>query len=169
VEVALPIVLLVLGFGLLVLEVFLPSMGALTVASLGCFAGSIVLAFQEGTTFGFTLLGAAAVGMPVVLIVSFKVFPKTPLGKHMILSGPGRLIRHATRAERRDLVGKIGVTLSRLRPSGIAEIEGQRIDVVTRGELVEPDVRVEVIENRGNRFVVRSVEEPAAEEEERLR
>ncbi|MHC4471473.1 MAG: NfeD family protein [Planctomycetota bacterium] len=168
-EVALPIILVLIGFALLVLEVFVPSMGLLTVASLGFLVGAMVMGFRQSSDFGFALLGVAAVGVPVVLIVSFKVFPKTPLGKHMILSGPGRHPKPATRAESRDLVGKEGVSLSSLRPSGIAEIAGRRIDVVTRGELVEPGVRIEVIESRGNRFVVRSVEEPAVEEEEELR
>ena len=168
-DLALPIVLLVFGFALLVLEVFIPSMRLLSIASLGCLLGSMVLGFRESTTIGFTMLGAAAVGVPTVLYAAFKLFPSTPLGKHMILSGIRRL-GSVTRTERLDLLGKEGVTVSALRPSGIAVIEGRRLDVITRGELIEAGVRIAVVENRGNRFVVRSVEPPAPEEhEEELR
>jgi membrane-bound serine protease (ClpP class) len=47
-----------------------------------------------------------------------------------------------------------GITLSALRPAGIAEIEGQRVDVVTKGEMVGRGDRVRVTEVEGNRVVV---------------
>ena len=35
-----------------------------------------------------------------------------------------------------DWVGKQGIAISPLRPAGVAEIEGKRLDVVTRGEFL---------------------------------
>ena len=45
----------------------------------------------------------------------------------------------------------------RLRPAGIAEIDGRRIDVVSDGEMIEPSVTVRVIQVEGNRVVVERV------------
>ena len=76
----------------------------------------------------------------------------------------------ATRSDRQELVGQEGVAKSRLRPSGTAEFAGERLDVVTRGEMVEPGDRIVIIENQGNRIVVRKVEETTGEtKEEKLR
>lgn len=51
-------------------------------------------------------------------------------------------------------VGAAGRSLSQLRPSGRAEVDGQVIDVVTPGVWIEPGAPVKVIEVAGNRIVV---------------
>ena len=43
------------------------------------------------------------------------------------------------------------------RPAGFAEIGGQRVDVVTRGENIEAGAVVKVLEVEGNRVVVGKV------------
>jgi membrane-bound serine protease (ClpP class) len=75
----------------------------------------------------------------------------------MILFRPKREASSAPREQRMALQGKTGVTVSTLRPSGIARIAGQRLDVVTRGEMIDPGVEIRVVEVLGNRIVVRAV------------
>jgi membrane-bound ClpP family serine protease len=43
-------------------------------------------------------------------------------------------------------------------PSGRVEIDGELVDVVTRGELIDRGDAVEVIETHANRVVVRRVQ-----------
>jgi len=57
-----------------------------------------------------------------------------------------------------DLVGREGVTVTPLRPAGMAEIDGAKVDVVALGDFIERDVRVRVVDNSGNRVVVRRIE-----------
>jgi membrane-bound serine protease (ClpP class) len=167
---ALPIGLLLLSFLLIVIEIFVPSFGAISLLAVASLVGSIVLAFAESETFGWALIGTSAVGIPVLLVISFKVFPSTPLGKHMILGAPKRHPEPATRSNRTDLVGREGIARSQLRPSGTADLDGERVDVVTRGELVDAGSRIRVIENRGNRIVVKAIETKSKEtDEEELR
>jgi membrane-bound serine protease (ClpP class) len=52
------------------------------------------------------------------------------------------------------LVGKEGVAVTPLRPSGTATIEGERINVVTEGGFVERNSKIVVVEVEGNRVVV---------------
>jgi len=59
--------------------------------------------------------------------------------------------------ENTDLVGQEGITESELRPVGIAVIGGNRIDVMTEGDYVEPNSRIRVIREEGNRIVVEQV------------
>jgi membrane-bound serine protease (ClpP class) len=58
------------------------------------------------------------------------------------------------------LVGAEGVASSPLRPTGVVRLGPEhgerRIDVVTRGEMIDAGTRVEVIEVDGNRVVVRA-------------
>jgi membrane-bound serine protease (ClpP class) len=59
------------------------------------------------------------------------------------------------------LTGAIGIARSDLRPGGIAEIDGQRVDVVSRGEYIPAGVAVEVVADEGYRRVVRRVDAPS--------
>ena len=54
-------------------------------------------------------------------------------------------------------IGKSGVAVTLLRPSGTAEVDGERLSVVTSGEFVQPGAPIEVILVAGNRIVVREL------------
>jgi membrane-bound serine protease (ClpP class) len=51
-------------------------------------------------------------------------------------------------------VGARGRTLSHLRPSGIAEIEGRRCDVIAKEKSIDAGVEVNVCRVEGNRIYV---------------
>jgi membrane-bound serine protease (ClpP class) len=55
----------------------------------------------------------------------------------------------------RRWIGKRGTALSPLRPAGIAELESERVDVVSQGEYIEANTPIEVVRVDGNRIVVR--------------
>jgi len=52
-------------------------------------------------------------------------------------------------------VGERGVSLTQLRPAGRVRIGKKSLDVVSRGELIEADQNVVVVETEGNRIVVK--------------
>jgi membrane-bound serine protease (ClpP class) len=81
------------------------------------------------------------------------LLPKTRFGKAMILSGP-QAGATAEDPALRALVGKAGDTVSPLRPAGFARIDGARVDVVTRGEMLDVGCPVVVLDVAGNRVVV---------------
>lgn len=54
-------------------------------------------------------------------------------------------------------VGQEGITISALRPSGIAEFDGKRIEVQTFGELIDAGKKVKIIEIKGNEVFVASI------------
>jgi membrane-bound serine protease (ClpP class) len=56
-----------------------------------------------------------------------------------------------------SLVGATGVAQSDLRPSGIADIGGQRVDVVSDGDFIVAGQPIEVVLDEGYRRVVRRV------------
>src|SRR5207244_411546 len=83
------ILLMLFGLALVALEVFVPSGGILGFLSLGSLLASIFLAFYYyGPDVGFVFVLVAAVGLPSVLIVAFKWWPHTPMGKRLLLDLP---------------------------------------------------------------------------------
>ena len=58
--------------------------------------------------------------------------------------------------ERPELLNQSGAALTTLRPSGTAVINGQRVDVVTEGSLIEAGTPVKVVAVEGLRVVVRA-------------
>ena len=56
-----------------------------------------------------------------------------------------------------EFLGRVGQSLTPLRPSGVIEIDGRRIDVITASEFISQGVQVEVVSVRGSRVEVRQV------------
>ena len=57
-------------------------------------------------------------------------------------------------AETSPLIGREGIALSTLRPSGTGVFDEDRIDVVTGGEFIEKETPIRIIEAHGNRIIV---------------
>ena len=161
-SVVVAVLLLGLGLAFIVAEVLFPSLGLLSLLATACIVGALAVAFADSTSTGLNFLIAVAVLVPIVMLVGFKLFPRSPMGRKMV--APGLSFDATATTDERDsaLLGREGVVESALRPTGIARIDGRRVDVVTRGELVEPPARVRVIEVTGNRVVVVAVEASAA-------
>lgn len=147
------LLLLIVGLALLVAEVMLVSFGViLALAGVALFS-AVFVAFQTSVTFGAIIVGTEAVLTPLVLMASFKLLPKTKLGKELILDGTAGTAAAAD-AALSTLLHKEGVTLTPLRPAGYARIDGRKVDVTTRGEMLDADVPVVVLDVTANRVVV---------------
>jgi len=149
-ETLIAIVLFTMGLVLIFAEILLPG-AIMGILGFGMVVGSIYLGFRVGQGLGVTLLVLGAATVPVFAVLWYHVLSK----KFAVR----RTLEDASSAERglSELIGKQGVSTTNLRPSGMAEIDGKRIDVVTDGEMIDKGTRVEVVEVEGNRVVVRSV------------
>ena len=133
--------------------------GILSILSAGAVISAVVLAFKVSSSVGTVFVATTAVFVPAAIIVGLKIFPKTPIGKRVILTpekqtDQERGIAGVCGDDYSKLLGKAGVTVTLLRPSGIAEIDGERYSVVAKGELIDQGVEIEVIEVEGNSIVV---------------
>ena len=54
----------------------------------------------------------------------------------------------------------IGRTLSALRPAGVVDFDGRRVDTLTEGMMVDPGTMVRCIDVRAGKVVVRPIEKP---------
>jgi membrane-bound serine protease (ClpP class) len=156
-----PIALTGIGFVAIFLELFVPAAGVIGAAGIISMIVATVLAWvYHGKAAGTAMLACVLLGTPLVLWIGFKVFPKSFVGKRLILGESQRRESGYTSytSERYDeLTGKEGVALTTLRPSGMVRIEEKKYSVVTQGELIEKDERVKVVKVEGSRIVVRKI------------
>jgi membrane-bound ClpP family serine protease len=145
---------------LLVAEVFVPSGGLLSVCSLACLAGGIVIFFNYSTTIGWIGIIIAIIMIPTVLILAYRIFPKTKFGKAVTLTPPKRDLGDAVpdTDQLKELLGRTGVVLSDLRPVGMCDFSGHRLECVAETGYIEKDNKVTVIRVEGTQLTVRMTE-----------
>lgn len=151
------ILMLVLGVCFAIAEIFFPSAGVLAVLSAVGFVASIFLAYtQHSLVMGHVFLVTAAILAPTAIYWALRIFPSTPMGKRFLQTGPDReyVARAAEEPNIDRFLHQTGEALSSLRPAGSARIAGERVDVITRGEMLDKGVAVRVIQVEGNRVVV---------------
>jgi membrane-bound serine protease (ClpP class) len=157
-DIAWAVLLLVVGCALVVLEVFIPSGGIIAIISAVAFIGAIVIAFQPSATtgpaVGFIFAAITVFAVPLLVALAFKYWPKTRMGKAFLGDLPSEE-EVQPHDPRRALLGRVGVTRTKMLPSGAVEVDGQIIDAVTQGQAIEPGTYVVVSEVRANRVVVR--------------
>ena len=156
------ILLLGLGLALVIAEVLFPSFGILSILATLAIVGAIVMAFRDSPEVGANFLVAVVVLLPVTILLGLRVFPRSPMGKHMVASGLSFESTPATDPRDLELTGVEGEVEADCRPAGVARLGGRRVDVVTRGEWIEAGERVRVMEVKGNRVVVAQVADPPA-------
>ncbi len=149
---ALIFTLLVVGAALLFLETLLPGFVA-GIMGFVCLMAAVILGYQDfDVQTGHMILAVVILGLLVGTWCWFTFFPGSRVAKQFISQGTVGELDVA----RPELLNGTGVTLSPLRPSGMATIHGQRVDVITQGEFIERGVTVKVVEVEGSRIVVRA-------------
>lgn len=154
------ILLFILGVILLVLEVaVIPGFGLAGILGLGSVFVSIVMAFGDWQIALLSLSVAISVSV-VAMILLWGRIRKSRLWSRLVLTHEESSVAgYRAPVDYSHLSGKQGVTMTPLRPAGIALIDGDRFDVVSDGGFIAANSPVEVIEMEGTRVVVRELME----------
>ncbi len=147
------VTLLVVGAILLLLETILPGMIAGIAGGLCLLAGIALGYYHFGAAVGTWILCGAIVGVIGGFGIWVKAFPTSRYGRAFISQG----VTGEIRAEKPELLHQTGIAFTQLRPSGTALINGQRVDVVTEGSLIEKGTPIKVVATEGMRVVVRAI------------
>ena len=150
----LPILLcLMLGAALMIVEVFLPGFGLPGVSGIVLIgAGTVIIWLKAGALTALaTLLVVIAV---LTVLISYMMRRATEGGAHarIFLREKDEL---RSGEDMQVLLGKQGRTTSVLRPAGIGDFDGVRLNVVTEGNFIERDKPIEIVNVDGARIVVR--------------
>jgi membrane-bound serine protease (ClpP class) len=158
------VLLVASGLLLLVIELFVtPGFGVAGVLGIIALVSGLSLSLiGSGATWDFTLRAVGRVALSLLLALAaslalLRFLPRLPFGRRLILETgltAGQGYASPPEADRHWL-GKDGVAISPLRPAGIADIAGERVDVVSDGEFIETGAQIVVARVDGNRVVVR--------------
>ncbi len=153
------ILALFVGFVLIILEIFvLPGFGVAGITGIGLIIVSLVLIMlnNEFFNFEFVPLGsivramfvtlAGILGGVIALLFGGASLTNTKAFKKMA-STHTQQASHGYTANfiMEEVVGKVGITQTVLRPSGKIIIAGKLYDAFSRGEFIEKNERVEVL------------------------
>jgi membrane-bound ClpP family serine protease len=145
------ITLFIIGLIAITIELFIP--GAIVgLCGAGCVITSIIFAYlYVSNLLGHILLILGICFIPVFFVSWYKLLSKTFSVK---ASEKGF---SSARDSLNNLLSEEGIALTTLRPSGIAKIKGDKIDVISEGEMISKNTRIKVIDVKGNRIIVKPV------------
>lgn len=152
------IICLVVGIGLMICEMFTPGFGL--------FGGIGLLALIASVVLRARTLADALVTVAIILVLLgiaaffiFRSFGKGGLSRSPIvltdaIAGESSEVDEP---ELKAMVGREGVCLNTLRPSGNADFEGRKLDVVSAGEFIQKGARVRIESVEGLKILVKEI------------
>ena len=146
-------------FGILmfIVEMFTPGFGVAGGLGIVSFAAIIVMQFLANSLTAALIITAVLVLLLAIIIVLFiRSFQKGALSRSRIVNSTAVEGESSPVIKEKgmSLVGTSGTAVTALRPSGIAEIDGVRMNVSTYGNFIEPGKEVVVAAVEGlNVFV----------------
>lgn len=148
----------VLGLGFLVAEMFMPGFGLPGISGIILELIAIVLVYLR---FG----GLAALGMTLIVLalvaialsLALRSVNKGRLSKSSVILSDEETPEegYVATQDMEVFLGREGVTTTVLRPTGMAEFDGVKLNVSADGEYIAKDESVRVIRVEGARVVVK--------------
>jgi membrane-bound serine protease (ClpP class) len=159
------VLLLGLGAIALAVEVFvLPGFGVAGIVGALAIVASMIMAMMGAhpsagdVAQASAVLGASLFITLAVIYAWLRHLPNSGRFSGLLLRGAVHKSQGFVSAPSRgDLIGRDGVAVTDLRPSGTARVGDERLDVITEGEYVSQGSRVQVVQSDGYRHVVRAV------------
>ena len=142
----------------IVVEMLMPTVGLLAGAGVAAMLYSMVLAMGGNISAVYAML-AAFVLAALIFALIVKKLPSSRLWKKIVLSDASTTDRgYVSTRTQAELIGRMGVVLTELRPSGTVQLDGVPVDVVSVGAFLPKGTVVRVTAVQGSRVVVRRVE-----------
>ena len=163
------VVLFGIALLLLLLELFVPSGGLISVVAGVSLVGSVAAFFTHDPVWGFTAAGVYVLLSPLVIVTLLRFWTHSRVGRKLVLGGqeedyeadPEAAAARSEEARRRRvselaaLVGARCVAETSLRPVGTVRVEGRRIDALAESGIIDAGSPVEVVAAHDNQLKVR--------------
>jgi len=154
------IILFIIGLFLLLAEIFfIPGFGLAGIGGIAAILASIFLTFGNITQATYSIL--IALGISVIgFFLLIKYIPSTRTWRKFVLSTEQKKELGYTVGTKdlKRLTGKEGIAITPLRPSGIVEVNGKKLNALTQGEYVDSNTKIKIISVEGNKIVVEEVD-----------
>ena len=154
----LTVVLFIIGFILVGIEMAAPGFNLTGLIGAICLVAAIFLvsdSFKEGAII--TIIVLLLLGIMFAIILRF--LSKGRLRSPIILKEELSTDKGYTSSNDLNyLLGKQGIAVCDLRPSGTAEFEGKDYDVISEGRYLAKGTRITVVKVEGSKIIVREQE-----------
>lgn len=155
----LPIIIcFVVGIGLLILEAFMPGFGAPGITGVILEVITLVLTwFEHGPVATLGMLLIVLLVLTIAISTSLRSITKGRLSKSSLIHSDTESNEDGYRSVQ-DLavfMDKEGTATSVLRPTGIADFEGVRLNVSSEGDFIAAGTKVRIIKVEGAKILVR--------------
>jgi membrane-bound ClpP family serine protease len=160
-----PILSLVVALLLFLAEAFIPSGGLIGMLAVGFVGVSLYLAFTT-TTLGWLFLLVTVVLLPLTFALAVHLWPRTPLAKYLFLKPPEpeEVVPDGQSLLLEHLVGRFGRALTVMRPTGLVDFDGRRLEGMSEEGMIPAGALVRAVQARGGRLVVRLADVPALDD-----
>ncbi len=151
------IALVIVGYCLVVVEMYIPGFGVPGISGLICLAVGIFFLSGGSVLTGLIVTLIVVALLCVALSISIRSAARGRLAKSRFV-----LKETSTSPEEQEnaldyYIGKLGMAKTILRPAGVAEFEGVRLNVLTDGDFIDENTKIVVERVEGNRIFVKRV------------
>ncbi len=154
------LVCFVLGIGLMVLEAFMPGFGLPGISGILLEVAAVVLTwFTHGpmAALGMTLVVLSVVAIAISMSLRSAANGKLSRSKLILKDTESNEAGYRSAADMEVFLGKEGETTTVLRPTGMAEFDGVKLNVVSDVEFIPAGEKVRIVRVEGSRVLVRTV------------
>ena len=150
----------VIGIGLMVLEAFMPGFGLPGISGIILEVVAVALTWMNHgpvAALGMTLIILSILAIAISMSLRSAANGKLSRSKLVLNDTESNEAGYRSTEDLEVFLGKEGVTTTVLRPTGMAEFDGVRLNVVSEGEFIQSGTRVQIVRVEGSRILVRTI------------
>ena len=150
----------VIGIGLMVLEAFMPGFGLPGISGIILEVVAVALTWMNHgpvAALGMTLIILSILAIAISMSLRSAANGKLSRSKLVLNDTESNEAGYRSTEDLEVFLGKEGVTTTVLRPTGMAEFDGVRLNVVSEGEFIQSGTQVQIVRVEGSRILVRTI------------
>lgn len=154
------LVCFVVGIGLLVLEAFMPGFGLPGISGIVMEIVAIVLTWVNHgpvAALGLTIIVLSLIAIAISMSLRSATKGRLSRSKIILKERESNEAGYRSAEDMQVFLGKEGETTTVCRPTGMAEFDGVKLNVVSEGEFLPAGTRVRIVQVEGSRIVVRVI------------
>ncbi len=151
------IILFIAGFILIGIEMAIPGFSIPGVSGIICLVVAIFLvsdSFVEGAIIALVIMALLGIMFAIILGILSKAKLKSPI---ILKDEQNREKGFISSNDLKYLLGKHGVAVTDLRPSGTADFDGIEFDVISEGKYISKDTKLVIYKVQGSKLIVKAL------------
>lgn len=145
----------IMGITLLALEIFIPSFGVIGIIGLILTGYSVMDSFSDSMMGILILIGTA---LAIILTVTIYVrlgFDRDLFDRFILTNTNSSTRGYNSKLSHDDLIGKVGISKTTLRPTGRIEIDGNTYDAKSQSDFIAKDKEIVVVAVKDGHIIVK--------------